>query len=87
MARAEALLEEERGRVERYLHESTLPKLLAEVQRWLVASRMAELLARPDDGLVHLIMADATAELARCYRLLRPEAVTVHQQPSQRFVL
>eukprot|EP01052_Picozoa_sp_SAG31_P014213 SAG31_NODE_875_length_11316_cov_8.924044_2_plen_826_part_00 len=74
LIQVESRLREECDRVEHYLHESSMEKIVRVVQRCTIVSRMVELFQR-EDGLVHLMLNDRFDDLHRAYRLVKPEAV------------
>eukprot|EP01051_Picozoa_sp_SAG22_P001221 SAG22_NODE_46_length_24705_cov_89.861010_5_plen_689_part_00 len=79
MVQIERKLLEERERVEHYLHDSTMPKILGVVQTCAITAKMAQLFGRgaaDGGGLVELMLHDQTDDLRRAYRLLKPAAVS-----------
>jgi len=69
LAKVEACLKMEEDRVRRYLHVSTLPKLLAEVERQLLQEYHMRLVEDEKSGCAALLRDERTDDLARMYRL------------------
>ena len=69
LVKAEARLEEERGRAHAYLNSSTEDKLLKLVADEMVARHAAVLVQMPNSGCRVLLRDDKLADLARMYRL------------------
>ena len=69
LAKAEESLRAEEGRVERYLHVDTKPKLLREAETQLLAEHQVRLLEKENSGCAALLRDDKKEDLARMYRL------------------
>lgn len=69
LTKAEQCLRAEEGRVDRYLHIDTKPKLLNESQNELLAAHQARLLEKEHSGCAALLRDDKKDDLARMYRL------------------
>lgn len=69
LAKAEECLRAEEGRVERYLHVDTKPKLLREAETQLLAEHQVRLLEKEHSGCAALLRDDKKEDLARMFRL------------------
>ena len=69
LSKAEECLRAEEGRVDRYLHVDTKPKLLREAESQLLAEHQARLLEKEHSGCAALLKDDKKDDLARMYRL------------------
>jgi cullin 1 len=69
LIKAEQCLRAEEGRVDRYLHIDTKPKLLNESQNELLAAHQMRLLEKEHSGCAALLRDDKKDDLARMYRL------------------
>ncbi|KAI9911882.1 hypothetical protein PsorP6_009299 [Peronosclerospora sorghi] len=79
-------LQQERTRVQTYLHPSTEPKLVKELEHVLLEAAQKELIERENSGVIALLKNDKLDDLARMYRLfarlkhgLEPIATLVQQ--------
>ncbi|CAH0475607.1 unnamed protein product [Peronospora belbahrii] len=69
LQKVEQALENERHRVELYLHKSTEPKLVKELESVLLETAQKELIERENSGVIALLKNDKLDDLARMYRL------------------
>lgn len=69
LIKAEECLRAEEGRVERYLHTLTKPKLLREAETQLLAEHQGQLLEKEHSGCAALLQDDKKDDLARMFRL------------------
>ncbi|TYZ59067.1 hypothetical protein PybrP1_012610 [[Pythium] brassicae (nom. inval.)] len=69
LQKVEDALQGERGRVARYLHKTTEPKLIKRLEAVLLEAAQKELIERENSGVIALLKYDKLEDLARMYRL------------------
>jgi hypothetical protein len=66
--KSEKMLNEEKGRVESYLHKTSMDALLKACYEHLLKKHQADLLKK-NTGMTHMLSSDLTDDLSRLYRL------------------